>query len=428
MKTRNEIGQKGQVVITAAVLFLAGSLVAIGGITGPIFKEVRSANNLLQSKQAFAVSEGSLEDVTYRLMTGLPYVSTEVLEIRGSTATTTITDVSEGKRITALGDKLNSIRKSEIDLKNGTGVAFFYGIQTGIGGVELENNSSIIGNVYSMGEVEGAGSNLIAGDVVSAGVAGEIDGVHATGSAYAHTIRNSQIDRDAYFQSILNTTVGGSQFPNSADQTEIELPISDEQIAGWEVNAAAGGTTSSPCPYIINSSQTIGPVKISCDVTISGNSTVVTLLGEVWVEGNITIKNNVIIRVDASLGEKSVVIIADNPSNRTTSSKIVLENNAIFEGSGTEGSYVMLISQNENAENGGDETGILVKNNAEGALFVYAKHGEISLENNASLKEVAAHTVNLKNNAVVTYETGATSLLFSSGPGGGYTITSWKEI
>jgi hypothetical protein len=59
---------------------------------------------------------------------------------------------------------------------------------------------------------------------------------------------------------------------------------------------------------------------------------------------------------------------------------------------------------------------------------VYAAHGEVQLANNISLKEVTAYRIRLKNSAEVIYETGLASLLFNSGPGGGYSISSWAEI
>ncbi len=189
-----------------------------------------------------------------------------------------------------------------------------------------------------------------------------------------------------------------------------------------------GGIISSPCPYKITNTVTIGPKKIACDLEISGTNYTITLAGNVWVAGDIEISNSPTIKVASSFGNKGVAIIADKPSNQTTSSKISLENSAIFEGSGSPGSYVMFISQNRSAESGGSEVAINVKNTVSGALLVYAGHGEISLENSINLREVTAYRIRLKNTAQVVYETGIANLLFNSGPSGGYEILDWKEI
>jgi len=142
---------------------------------------------------------------------------------------------------------------------------------------------------------------------------------------------------------------------------------------------------------------------------------------------NITIKNGPTIKVAPSLGGKSVAIIADNTSNRSTSGKISSDNTAVFQGSGTVGSYVLLLSQNNSAETGGSEIAINVANSASGDLLIYAGHGEVLLQNNIKLKEVTAYKVHIKNSAQVTYETGLANLLFTSGPSGSWSIQSWKE-
>ena len=273
----------------------------------------------------------------------------------------------------------------------------------------------------------GENSNLVKGIVVSAGSFGFIDGVHATGTVYAHTIRDSDIDGDAYYQTISGTTVGGALHPGSADQATSSLAISDEQIAEWESDAAAGGTISSPCPYKITDTATLGPKKIACDMEISGNGYALTLNGPLWIVGNLTISNGPTIKVASSLGGASVPIIADKPSNQTTSSKIELQNSAVFQGSGSTDSYVLMISHNKSAKQGGSETAIDLKNSIDGDLLVYAPHGEVLIQDSVNVKEASGYRIRLKNSAEVIYETGLANLIFTSGPSGGYMIESWKE-
>ena len=267
---------------------------------------------------------------------------------------------------------------------------------------------------FSNGPIIGQNSNLVKGDVISAGPSGSVDGVHATSSVYAHSISNSDIDKDAYYTTISGTTVDGTKYPGSPDQATSSLPITDAMIENWE-NSAAVSVINSPCPYEINSNVTIGPVKINCNLKIKGSPTV-TIAGPAWVVGNIEIENSPIIKLASSLGANSVAIIADNPSNRTTGSKIELENSAQFQNSGTDGSYILFISQNNSAQNGGSEKAIRAENSISGEVLVYAGHGEVHLKNNVSLREVSAYKIRLSNYAQVVLRNRPGQLAFHFRP------------
>lgn len=409
------------------MFLLAGSLIIVGSVSSPVLKDIKIIRNLEESKQSFSLSEGVTEDLVYRIKNGINFSDTEVLSVNGVTAVATTQVLADKREVVSVGDKNNVIRITRALLAQGDGVAFNYGVQSGEGGIHMKNFSSIVGNIYSNGPVTGENSNTTSGDVVSAGPAGLIEGVYATGSGYANTVTDSEIDGDVYYQNISGTTVGGTSYPGSADQVTSNLPISDSMIEGWEAIAEAGGVINSPCPYIINSNETIGPVKVACDLEITGSPTI-TLEGYVWVTGDISIDNSADIRIASSLGASSLAIIADNPSDRLTSSKIKITNSAEFFGSGSPGSYVLLVSQNNGAENGTSDEAVEVENSVDGDLLIYAGHGDILLKNNIGLKEVTGYKITIENSAQVTYETGLANLLFTSGPSGGFNIDSWFEI
>jgi len=421
------IKEKGQAMIIAVVLFTAIAMTVIFGATVPTARIVREANDLYQSKMSYLTAESGTEDVVFRLKTGKAVSAIEEIALNSATASTTITASGNDKQVITTGDASLFIRKIETNLTTGTGAAFFYGVQVGNGGFTLANTSSVIGNVYANGTVEGAGSNLIKGDVVSAGASGVVRDVHATSSVYAHTITNVTADKDAYFQSISGSTITGTSYPGSADQPALVMPVTDEEIEEWKSVAEAGGVISSPCPYKINDVTTIGPKKINCDLEISGSGDV-TLTGNLWVKGDIDISNTSKIKLDSSLGSNSVAIIADDPLNRSTSSTVKLSNSTTYEGSGTPNTHVVIVSMNNSNEIGGGTTAVEVKNSATGALLVYAPHGLVDIQNSVQLKEVTAYRISLKNSASVVYETGLANLIFQSGPSGGFTINGWKEI
>ena len=415
----------GQAILTAVVFFMFISMIVVSGAYTVSYKESKLSRDFGTSKKSFFMAESGLEDLSYRLIKGKNYNTTEVLSLDGSSATTTVADISGEKELTATGTASKMIRKSKIKLKNNNGVSFHYGVQVGEGGIVMENSSQVVGNVFSNGPIVGLNSNIVKGDAISAGPAGSVNGTHATGTVYAHSISNSDIDKDAYYITISNTIVDGIKYSGSPDQATSSLPITDAMIEDWKT-AAAVSVINSPCPYNISSNAVIGPVKINCNLKISGSPTV-TIAGPVWVVGNIEIDNSPIVKLASSLGANSVAVIADNPANRTTSSKIELANSAEFQNSGTEGSYILFISQNNSAQNGGSEKALTAENSISGEVLVYAGHGEVHLKNSISLREVSAYKIRLSNSAQVVYKTGLANLLFTSGPSGGYSIESWRE-
>ncbi len=426
----NHINLKsGQAVITAVVFFLFISVAIILGTVYPVVQDSRLVRSAVASRGSYALAESGQEDLLLRIQLAMQYDDQEVLSDNGGQVTTTIVDdpVSGEKELTSRADVDSQVRKVTSRLIRADEVSFNYGIQAGNGGLLMKNSSLVNGNVYANGSVLGFNSNLVKGTVVSAGAPGLIDGSYATSSAFAHTIQNSTVEGDAYYQVISNTTVLGAQYPNSPDKPEQPLPISDATLDDWESAAEDGGVISSPCPYKVRQDSTLGPVKINCDLEISSSPTV-TLTGNVWVSGNITIKNTPTIVVASSLGKKSLALIADKPSDRESSSKVTLSNSVTFQGSGTSGSHIMLVSRNNSSEVGGGSKAIDFDNTAAGDVLLYASHGHILMRNQSKLKSIGAYQLELINNTEVVYDSGSESLLFDTGPGGSWSIISWQEV
>ena len=419
--------QSGQTVIVLVLFLLFMSMILVAGGAGLAQADLALSRTLFNSKQVAAMAESGLEDVTYRIRKAMPVGDTEVLVNNGITATTTIvTDLSSGtKTIDTLADLRDEFRHKTASLFKGDEAEFNYGVQAGNGGFVMENSSKVLGNVYSNGVVTGSG-NLIQGSVISAGATGKMEGIHATSSAYAHTIKDSTVDRDAYYQVKINTTVSGLSYPGSADKPTTSFPISDETLDEWEADAEAGGTISSPCPYTISGTVTIGPKKINCD-TIIANGADVTVAGMIWVVGKLTIKNSSSIVLDSALGARSIAVIADKSSDRATGSTIELQNSTTFTDSGTKGSFFFLVSRNNSAKSGGGVTAIDLKNSVTGPVFLYTNQGKIAIGNNSRLRATTGYLISMKNSAELVYEEGLETVLFDTGPGGSWDVTSWKE-
>ncbi len=431
---------KGQAMITAVMFFLVISVTIVLGISGPLIRQIKTGYETYNSKESYYLAEASIEDVVYRLRTNKQVSSTETLTLNGGSVSSVVATTPTGKEITATANKNSDYRKLKTAVVLGTGVSFHYGVQAGQGGFTLNNSSSITGNVFASGPIIGNSTNYIYGDIVSAGSSGWVYGIHATGSVYSHTIGKSGsptlIDRNAYYQAITNSTVSGTTYPGSADQAVADLPISDEQIADWEAQAGAGGVmTSAECDSYNSSSNTctisttksIGPKKIPFNLLIKSSSGVLTITGYVWVTGNITAQTGPTIKISSALGSQNVAIIADNPTDSTGSGIIDIGQSTIFQNSGSSGSFIFMISQNNSAETGGSTNAINLNQGAS-AMVAYASHGQINLGQSVSIKEATAYRITLSQSANVVYDRGLPSTLFSTGPSGGYEIQSWKEI
>ena len=220
------------------------------------------------------------------------------------------------------------------------------------------------------------------------------NGSFITGDAYAAT-------------TVSGVDVSGETHTGAVPQ---DFPITSEQITAWKDEAALGGTVGSQS--LSGTGNVLGPKKINGNLTIS-NSAQLTVTGTLWVTGNLTLSNNAIVRLSSAYGASDGMIIVDGVST--------LSNGSDFYGSGTTGSYIMLLSTSNSS------SAVVLSNNAT-AVIIYAPNGTAQLSNSAQVKQITAKTVSLSNNAVVSYEQGIVNAAFTSGPSGGYEIDTWREI
>ncbi len=434
-------------MILTVLFFLIVGFTILSGASFMALKDINSMQNLSSGRVSYYVAESGIEDAVYRIKNNLTFAN-NTINLDGKTGSVTITtDYATGRGvILSLASTSNYFKRAQTDITLATNVAFYYGIQAGNGGFTLANSSSITGNVYSDGSVVGSG-NYVYGNVVSAGATGLVYGIHSTSSVYAHTIGGSAattIDRNAYYQTTTGTvTVSGTRYASSTDQATTSLPIPDWLITQWE-NLAASGTvyTTTWCNTVgtyssknnacqltaANVSVGTGTIPFDLEVKGSGNNgTTLTVSGPLWIKGTATVDVNAVIRMASSLGNKNVAIIADNPSNSTSSGEIIVANGSTFYGSGTTGSYVFMISQNNDAQNGGSNAAISMGQGSS-ALVAYASHGLVTLNQTTQVASITGYQIALSQSANVVYDTGLSSVLFASGSGGNFSIVDWGEI
>ena len=399
-------------MVTVVIFFISITSIIILGLTNPIISHISMATSISVSKESFYAAEAGVEDVVYRLKVGLPVAASQILTVGNHSVTTTMVDDSGGKVITALGEANDYFRKIKTTVILGEGASFHYGLQVGTGGIEMSNNSRVNGNVYSNNKIEGSNGARVTGSayVSNFGLIDNVDIGTSGGDAYANTVTDSNISGDLYCQ--IGSGNNKSCDTSLPDPPVQDYPISDADINNWKDVAEAGGVINGDVS-LSSSSSSLGPVKIVGNLTMTNNYRL-TINGTVWVTGKIDISNGSLIKLSSSYGSGSGILISD--------SEIKVSNNSVFQGSGTAGSYVMLLSTYD-----GSNIAIEIDNNA-GAVILNAQKGKVKFSNNAGAKSVSAETVELYNGATIDYDIGLVNVNFISGPGGGFDISSWREI
>ena len=418
---KNKNSKNGFAALYLTVLILAVILAISVSISILTFGQQKISQNITKSSQAYYASEAGVEDVLLRLVKKMNWSSPYNLKVGNATATVEISDIVGGTRtITSKGNSLNRIRKIQIVYAISTQqVSFHYGAQVGEGGMIMGNGSQVLGNVFSNGSVTGGGT--IQNSIIVAGNGNKIDGITVGNDATVHTCKDSNIGGNLTYVSggsIQNCTVGGA---TSTRPNEIELqplPISQSQIDEWEEDAAAGGVITTNIS--ISGTKILGPIQIGTstnpkNLTVENGATLI-IEGTVYVTGDITFNNNATVNLDSSYGSLSGIIL--------TEGVITVENNVILNGSGQAGSYVLLLSTKNDTTN----PVIDIRNNAAGSVIYYANSGLIYLANNMYAREVTGYKIQIANNAIIQYESGLEETNFSSGPGGSWEVTDWKEI
>lgn len=234
------------------------------------------------------------------------------------------------------------------------------------------------------------------------------------GDARANTINGLRINGHAYYhsdQSITNSIVGESPCPNpnchpgSDDPSPQAFPISQANIDSWKTEAENAGFLVQPT---CGSAVAWGPGKFTGDLTLGSNCSV-KVKTPIYITGNLILDNSNTITLDSTYGTESGIIVIDGQATLGNSNK--------FLGTGVGNSILVLLTTYESTIN----DAIAIGNVGNTGVF-YAGKGIIKPGNNNVFKEITAWKIRITNGSVIDYETGLASILFSSGPGGVYSL------
>lgn len=159
---------KGQAALLSVLFIFVLGFLTVDGVSNVTIGNIRTATDIQESAQTYYVAEAALEDALLRSMNqdyyvaGEPPASTSIT-LNDITATTTITPSSSTIDIDTdvVGGTSSRFRKLSTHLIKKLSTADFEnGVQAGEGGIEFFNSSTVIGNVYSNGPVEGNSTEI----------------------------------------------------------------------------------------------------------------------------------------------------------------------------------------------------------------------------------------------------------------------------
>lgn len=454
--------QKGVVAILTLLAVSVFALLIMTTMSVLAADELKMSGSESTSEKTFYAAEAGINEALYKMANSAPdsdpYYSTTINGV--AVTVNKIPDPANPLRyiITSTADDPSGIKR-ELQLTAGNfsfSGGFDYAVQGGNSGVFLKNNSKIYGKdqciiiptrIYSNSSIVGYGSengrSEINGKVEVAWILGDtqeiLDNVIIkNGNAYAHTINDTV------------TVINGQK--HYIDLPTLTLPISDQDVQEWKdeitqaidpINNPVLTPTNNKCPnendsnpcYVINSNPTFNfPKKINADLYIS-NGNILTLKGNLWVTGNIYLKNNGTLRLDTNLGSASAVIVADG--------KIIVENNYTICGAcdlvtkdvcgqpdkcGTcdSRSFLLLLSTKQSLDE--NDPAIEATNNSSSIIFA-TTHGTLKVKQNGQLVAIAAEQLYLdqRSNVIYNPNLAAFTIPGTGTPSVGIMSGSWQE-
>ncbi len=393
-----------------------------------------NANASQDFAQSFTVSTSTAvaRVMVYMRKTGTPSNITARITTSSSNKPTNITLMSgtlSASQVTTSYGWVPVIFTSNVSLTPGTTYWLVFDVpsnsttNTYIMGVSNTNTytsgSVMLGRYSSASSWVASSANNDAFFQVYLGGVSSISGVVVNGNASAYTVNNSTVSGTLSCQS----GTGNNKACNTASSTPTPtaFPFSESNITEWKADATAGGIYNGNLTLDNVDATSTGALKINGNLTIT-NAARMTISGTLYVTGNLSIQGDTDFVIDSSVGSNSVVVVVDGTVN--------IGNAATVSGSGSPGSYVVLIST---SSCGGLTTcsgsvPAVTLEGAAGAVVLLAPNGQVLFRGSASAKAVVSYKMSLEGATTLNYESGLADIEFNSGPSGSWVTNSWKEI
>ncbi len=377
-----------------SVLFVMIILLAVGILfISIVLFTMKTTKNFKSSTKAFYLAESGIEKAIWELnQTQSAYTGETDTSLDGGKFTTQVeTDPADPNKriITSTGfypadaafPAKRQIRIYASAESSGETIAFHYAVQIGNLGLLMYSNSTVNGNVYSNGNITGYSNTVING------------GAYAVG-----TISSPK------------PVISGERLEGADPQ-----PLPTVDIEFWKEQA---NINEDPIlgDYEINSgSHTLGPRKIEGNFSIN-SSAILTVTGPLHVTGNFAMDSNGEMHLDESFGSQGTVVVIDGTVQ-------INSNTHIYPTSANPKGYILVATTDTSM------TAVEVNSNSAGGIF-YALDGGIQINSNGHAVSVAGKKLILNANAVLDYDIGLASSIFTSGPGGAWMERpeTWNEI
>ena len=435
VKKPNEKGMISMIMmlfVSAVVLTISVSVASLA------MGEMKMAKNGVASvEKTFYIAESGLNIALYRLFSD-PSPGSYTIDVDGvEVAVEVLLNPGESyQRIVRVKATTpdNKVRRVQAIVDTDSfGVALDYAVQGGDGGITMENNSVIEGDVYSNGNIVAENNSYIQGEVWAA-ENHMLEGADVSENVHVYEIIDSLIGGDAYYNIIdTDTEVTGALHPGASELDTEDFPITDEDIENWKSEIVDEvGANSSECPesydagyYCIMSDTVLETTKIvgtssePIGLYLDGDSQLI-LGGNLWVTGDIIFDNNGVdgvVKAKEELGGASVAIISDG--------KVDIGNNFGIEGSGDERSYVLLISTNDSLDVG--SPAIYASNNSDSIIFG-APHGVLKVKNNGEVNAAFSKELYLEQNSKVIFNNSLSAFSVVSSDENFINVVDWQEL
>lgn len=228
------------------------------------------------------------------------------------------------------------------------------------------------------------------------------------GDAHANTLRDLTIQKGAFYQ-IKNHISYASDHPNSTDPLPQSFPISEGNIAQWKQQAQDSGIFTgniNNCPLTLPAGKYVGTIRLpyNCHTTI---------VSPVWITGDLDVQERVQIKLDSGFGPSSGVMMVDG--------FIELDKDSQAIGSGTPGSYLILLSNFNSRDDNEHRYAINVKREGNTGVL-YSNLGSIRLSKDNHITSITGWKVNATRDVIIEYDQGLAGTFFSFGPSGSYSL------
>lgn len=439
------------------IIFILGmvSILVASGLVLTGYNESQMARTGASGISAYYVANSGIEDAIYKL-NKIPIFAetssvTYTLPVDSGAATVTVRPGSSSteRYIDSIGTRGPYVSRIHVQMLYTSLIpGFNYAVWGGEGGVEMDNNTTIVGDVYSNESIKGGTSQKFKVNEDCHNAA-QIDGT-ASASAQITNLNGvgngACIQKDAYAQLLEWCHING--IPNSTNTPSSDcsspnapvplptppepIPLPDMRLAllksTVQKNTFTGdciiGTTVG-CYSMISGVATVGDIYITGNL-VKPNAMDLNFSGPVYVEGNIDFGSNSTVGLDDSINN-GVSQITVAKGKIISAANITYATRTIF---GYPKMFLIFISDRDPPSGAlCDDPSIELHSNSNSVLF-YATQGCAYLTTTSSTSysgAILGEKVKLINNTTLVYDETLRQAVFGITKAGGWQIASFKQ-